>query len=77
MQCNAFEILIQGMLQSSSLWQYGQDTRPHREKTNVKKITDETGETKKKVLATCQSFDIQTFSEFKTMKEELCVPHVL
>lgn len=56
MQCNAFEILIQGMLQSSSLWQYGQDTRPHREKTNVKKITDETGETKKKRISHMSKF---------------------
>lgn len=44
-QC--FEILMQGMLQSSSLWQYGQNTRPHRkkkkQKPNVKKITDEDG----------------------------------
>lgn len=29
-QC--FEILMQGMLQSTSLWQYGQDTRSHRKK---------------------------------------------
>jgi len=30
MEYNAFEILIEGRLQSSSLWQYGQETRPHR-----------------------------------------------
>lgn len=30
MEYNAFEILIEGRLQSSSLWQYVQDTRPQR-----------------------------------------------